>query len=152
MWTIFQVFIEFVITLLLFYVLFFLLLLFLTERHMGSHLPDQGTNPWTTRKSLQFSSEASKRLVGVGEGVRSVPVLHLIGTSDARVSSSYGLLTWPGAEVAGCLWDLVDLNSHFSSATTEVAWPWLITPTPPVLLYSSVGKGLRLIVTLEGLL
>lgn len=65
---------------------------------MGSHLPDQGTNPWTTRKSLQFSSEASKRLVGVGEGVLSVPVLHLIGTSDARVSGSCGFayLAWSG--------------------------------------------------------
>lgn len=59
------------------------------------------------------------------------------------------LLTRPGAEVAGYLQDLVDGNSHFSSATTGAAWPWLITPTLPVLLYLSVGKGLWLIVTLE---
>ena len=40
MWTIFKVFIEFVIILLLFYVL-----VFLAPRHVGSQLPDQGSNP-----------------------------------------------------------------------------------------------------------
>ena len=41
MWTIFKVFIEFVTILLLFYVFFG----FLATRHMGSYLPDQGSNP-----------------------------------------------------------------------------------------------------------
>ena len=40
MWTIFKVFIEFVTVLLLFYVL-----VFLSSRHVGSWLPDQGSNP-----------------------------------------------------------------------------------------------------------
>ena len=40
MWTIFQVFIEFVTILLLFYVL-----VFLATRHVGSYLPDQELNP-----------------------------------------------------------------------------------------------------------
>ena len=54
MWTIFKVFTEFVRTLLLF--LCFYLFIFLTERHMGSQFPDQGSNPhslhWKTKSQL----------------------------------------------------------------------------------------------------
>ena len=41
MWNILKVFIEFITTLLLFYVFFFF---FLAIRHVGSELPDQGSN------------------------------------------------------------------------------------------------------------
>ena len=42
MWTIFEVFIEFVTILLLSYIL-----LFLARKHVGSSLPNQGLNPST---------------------------------------------------------------------------------------------------------
>ena len=40
MWAIFKVFIEFVTVLILFYISWFLAL-----KHVGSYLPDQGSNP-----------------------------------------------------------------------------------------------------------
>ena len=42
MWITFKVFIDFATKLLLFYVMF---LFFLVTRHVGSDLPDQGSNP-----------------------------------------------------------------------------------------------------------
>ena len=57
MWTIFEVFIEFVAILLLFHVLFFLAM-----RHVGSQLPDWGLNPHPLHWEVKYPPWATRKV------------------------------------------------------------------------------------------